>query len=772
MHTRIVVLTLSLPVCFLLFLGHCSGQDGSSSSNENEFAVQFEEKIRPLLEKYCIECHAPGDMRGLDFLAPKVVLDSAGHRGLYASVMQQLEDRSMPPKDFDQPSDEERKLVTKWIKTKLDIQPSDTDRIAQYVVEMYQDKQGSLWFGTMNKGVARYDGQQLTYFSTKDGLPSNSVSSFAEDGEGNLWAGTHAGVCKFDGKVFAKVNIGEPLNAGQKRSPLAWASVTTDRKGGVWASAGRKAFRFDGQSFNEFKVPIVNQEIASFAIVAGRVSLKMQDRKGNLWFGTDGAGAFKFDGKAFTQFTKKDGLCSNNVTSIMEDKQGRIWFTCIQSYQPRMTGDGGVCRYDGETFTRFPKIKGLSENDVYTIYETNVGHIWIGATGVGVYRYDGNSFTLFNQTDRQHWTRNFGLQSMLEDQSGTLWFGFSGGLFRFNGKSFFNIDKRGPWQSLISKMADIVAGEAGETSWIPAETNLALSALSKGKVDQAETILAALKNREPNEPTVQERMINQAGYELIFTNRLDLAIEVFRLNTRLHPTVANTFDSLAEAYLRKGNEPLAVKNYKKSLELDPDNEGAKVALRKIDARQRYEQVLVAPRDWLEEVLVVPPSFAPTMTFKGMEHLRLPASFRDPNSDWFLSYLFAIELSEATELTEEIVGEQLLVYFRGLADGGSDQNGNRIDTDKFSIEPQRLKVGQLDGEYIYTLSWREPFVNATPLKQNLRVKVIKGQNEHGVVFICGSPQKLESAVWKELLRIRTAFESNVATKESKPDEKNR
>ena len=174
--------------------------------------------------------------------------------------------------------------------------------------------------------------------------------------------------------------------------------------------------------------------------------MALHDSKGNLWFSTDGYGAFKYDGTSFTHFTKEDGLCSNNVTSIMEDRQGRIWFTCIQSYQPEMTGDGGVCRYDGKSFTKFPTVKGLSENDIYTIYETRAGNIWIGASGVGAYRFDGETFTLFSETDRKHWTRNFGLQGMAEDQSGTLWFGFSGGLFRFNGKSFFNVTEDGPWK--------------------------------------------------------------------------------------------------------------------------------------------------------------------------------------------------------------------------------------------------------------------------------------------------------------------------------------
>lgn len=246
--------------------------------------------------------------------------------------------------------------------------------------------------------------------------------------------------------------------------------------------------------------------------------------------------------------------------------------------------------------------------------------------------------------------------------------------------------------------------------------------------------------------------------DLFFQIKSTSRSNLFKINTELYPDAFNAFDSLAEAYLRSGNEDLAVENYEQSLRLNPENTGASEALRTIAARRKYEKVLVAPEQWLEEVLIVPPRFAPTMSFKGLEHLRLPPEFRKPESDWFLSYLFAIELTEATELNEQVIGDQLLLYFRGLASGGTDKDGNKIDTDKFTIKPQGNVAGLGKNEYSYVLNWQEPFAKGTPLKQNLRVKVIAGKNQYGVLFICGSPQPFESAVWREMVRIRDGFES--------------
>jgi len=64
-------------------------------------------------------------------------------------------------------------------------------------------------------------------------------------------------------------------------------------------------------------------------------------------------------------------------------------------------------------------------------------------------------------------------------------------------------------------------------------------------------------------------------------DKIDMAIEIFKLNTRLFPNVANTYDSLGEAYMVKGNKQLAIQCYEKVLEIDPDNESAKSILKKL-----------------------------------------------------------------------------------------------------------------------------------------------------------------------------------------------
>ena len=309
------------------------------------------------------------------------------------------------------------------------------EAIAGYVVAAFTDSKGVLWFGTMGKGVARHDGEQLTYLSPAGGKGENVVASIAEDRHGDLWFAGHAGtgLVKYDGTTFTQIWEEE-------------TRVTADRRGNIWAGTRRAVYRAEGDGFTEFAVPLGGEVATAYSVSPGRVAMVLEDRRGDLWFRSDGHGALRHDGRSFTRFTKRDGLCSDTISTIVEDRQGHLWFACVQASQPTTTGDGGLRRYDGTTFTAFPEVKGLAGNDIYTLYPDRAGNLWIGATGVGVYRFDGERFTLYSETDRPDLNGGFGLQGMTQDRHGTLWFGFSGGLFRVEGEGFVHVAQHGPWK--------------------------------------------------------------------------------------------------------------------------------------------------------------------------------------------------------------------------------------------------------------------------------------------------------------------------------------
>ena len=83
-------------------------------------------------------------------------------------------------------------------------------------------------------------------------------------------------------------------------------NVKQARNGDILIASYLGVFRYDGTSFTNLTSKIISPRFASFWDV-------LEDRKGNLWFGTKDSGVYYYNGKSFQHFTTKDGLASNGV---------------------------------------------------------------------------------------------------------------------------------------------------------------------------------------------------------------------------------------------------------------------------------------------------------------------------------------------------------------------------------------------------------------------------------------------------------------------------
>jgi CubicO group peptidase (beta-lactamase class C family) len=109
------------------------------------------------------------------------------------------------------------------------------------------------------------------------------------------------------------------------------------------------------------------------------------------------------------------------------------------------------------------------------------------------------------------------------------------------------------------------------------EFRFAKTARDHGAEAALQQFEAPLKNG-----AISEDSINSLGYRLLSSKRLADAIRIFKLNADLHPQSANAYDSLAEAYMNAGNNPLAIQFYEKSLALNPKNSNAADQLKKLN----------------------------------------------------------------------------------------------------------------------------------------------------------------------------------------------
>ncbi|MEM9720905.1 MAG: two-component regulator propeller domain-containing protein [Bacteroidota bacterium] len=315
---------------------------------------------------------------------------------------------------------------------------NDSNLVSQYIRSIFQDSKGNFWFGPAGQSVARYDEKTLKYYSkieffygnkSVDRDYGNSVHAITEDKNGNIWFGTDHGAIKYDGKNFRSYTEKDGLS----NTRVGRKSILVEKSGDIWVGTQGGVFRYipsadstGGQCFSLMHLlPPVN------------VKGIMEDNAGNIWFASQNNGVFRYDGKAIKNITEKEGLSDNAAGGIAQDKMGNMWFTM----------KGGICRYDGENFTSYTTEDGIGGSEVWGIFIEQSGLIWITARG-STTRFEPSipisnpkAFTVFTVEDGL----NCCVQSMYQDRSGNMWWGTGQGLYRFDGKRFYQVKQKGPW---------------------------------------------------------------------------------------------------------------------------------------------------------------------------------------------------------------------------------------------------------------------------------------------------------------------------------------
>jgi len=195
-------------------------------------------------------------------------------------------------------------------------------------------------------------------------------------------------------------------------------NILQDRKGDIWLATWEGIIRYDGTTFTNYTK---RNYLRKFHVFSA-----LEDRSGNLWFGTIGAGVYRYDGKTFTNITQKDGLAHDSQGCFHQDRSGNIWIGTM----------GGISIYDGETYRNITTEDGLPEGDINAILEDSSGKIWIASRGP-LCTYDGKTFTPFRGDTGQlipsfankGAETFFNVRCVIEDRKGNIWFGGKDGLW-------------------------------------------------------------------------------------------------------------------------------------------------------------------------------------------------------------------------------------------------------------------------------------------------------------------------------------------------------
>jgi ligand-binding sensor domain-containing protein len=181
-----------------------------------------------------------------------------------------------------------------------------------------------------------------------------------------------------------------------------------------------------------------------------------QDSKGNYWLGSQNEGVSFYNGKHFEYFTTNEGLLDNQIRSIQEDKNGKIWFATAK----------GVSVYDKGTLTNYPT---KTNEPKYEWNETD-GDLWFSAGEKdGINRFDGKNmnYLIFPKPKNENLDNTYSVTDISKAKNGKVWIATYAALFNYDGKmvNIFDSEKLNLKKNELLHIRSVLADSKGRI-WI------------------------------------------------------------------------------------------------------------------------------------------------------------------------------------------------------------------------------------------------------------------------------------------------------------------
>jgi ligand-binding sensor domain-containing protein/serine phosphatase RsbU (regulator of sigma subunit) len=329
----------------------------------------------------------------------------------------------------------------------------------QKVYTLLQDSKDYIWLGTPN-GLSRFDGKTFENFTSRNNLGSGGVRSIFEDSLGYIWIGhmNGGGISRYNGQIFEPITFdsikitGDITGIIQTKDKI-WFTSTSDGaiqsdfpvdniknikarqfrgkeglsdqiygskllKNGSFiciADVGLRKFNPDEKKFENYRMPHMTTYFNTTCL--------LEDKKGNLWFGTYNGGLYKYimsESRMEVIDLPKEGVSSNWIYCLTEDSKGRIWVG---------TFGAGIAVFEGNKMRKFNSQNGLKASKIYDIIEDVEGNILIADQNNGLTIFKGDAFETINEKEI---LPDPNVNAIFTDKTGSIWFGTNAGISRYN----------------------------------------------------------------------------------------------------------------------------------------------------------------------------------------------------------------------------------------------------------------------------------------------------------------------------------------------------
>jgi hypothetical protein len=176
------------------------------------------------------------------------------------------------------------------------------------------------------------------------------------------------------------------------------------------------------------------------------------------------------------------------------------------------------------------------------------------------------------------------------------------------------------------------------------------------------------------------------------------------------------------------------------------------------AQEHKAQLLMQPANWEFERFPLPPAFAPSITYKGVEELRFAPGMFAKDSSLYFTYVFVVQLDDVVSISEAEIRDYLLNYYRGLCRVTAKDRKLVVDTTQITVSVKEQRNLPAN-EKIYDASADifGVFADGAPVKLNLEIKVLADSpGRRTYLYILASPREKSDPTWNTLLQLRREF----------------